>query len=414
MPIFKKEKLKELISKESESKRHTILIVDDEEANLRSLKKLLEQHYNVITAKNGQEALGIVKSDDDPRRIHLIITDQRMPIMTGLQFIEQTINIIPQTKRMILTGFTDVDVIIDSINKGEIYQFVLKPFEPQDMLLTIKRALETYELEYQTIRLNNELKALNTHLEDKVKARTLELEKKNDFIIKQSNELKSLLHVLCHDLANPLNSVMGLLEVVRDDPGCIGKLIPNIFNSLKNGLDVIKLIRDLRALDEEKIQLEIGNYNLSQLISESVHILDHRFKEKNIELMIDINDEVNVKVERISMINSILNNILSNAIKFSFSGDRIEVSSEDVSEYVILSIKDYGVGMSKKLVSDLFELGKTTARFGTNGELGTGFGMPLVKKMMSMIGGGVEVYSTEKTEIQKEHGTEIKLLLQKV
>lgn len=413
MAIFKKEKLKELITKESAIKRHTILIVDDEDANLRSLGKLLGQYYNVLMAKDGQEALELVKNDEDPQRIHLIITDQRMPIMTGLEFLEQTISIIPQTKRMILTGFTDVDVIIDSINQGEIYQFVLKPFEPQDMLLTVRRALETYELEYQAVQLNKELKALNSHLEDKVKARTLELEKKNNFIIKQSNELKSLLHVLCHDLANPINSVMGLIEVVEDDPESIGTLLPNIYNSLRAGLDVIKLVRDLRALSEDKMQLEIGAYNLKQLVSESNYILEHRFKEKNIKLDIDIDEDIEVKVERISMINSVLNNILSNAVKFSYCGSQIEVRSESVSEYVILSIKDHGIGMSKKLVADLFTLGKATARFGTEGELGTGFGMPLVKKVMSVIGGGVEVYSTEKTEIQKEHGTEIKLLLQK-
>lgn len=414
MAIFKKKKLEELISKETKIKQHTILIVDDEEANLRSLKKLLNPHYNVITANNGQDALDIVKNDDNPERIHLIITDQRMPAMTGLEFLEHTIDIIPQTKRMILTGFTDVGVIIDSINRGEIYRFLLKPFEPQDMLLTIKRAIEAYELEYQTIQLNKKVKTLNSHLEEKVKNRTFELEKKNDFIIKQSCELKSLLHVLCHDLANPLNSVMGLLEIVRDNPESIEKLIPSIFSSLKNGLDVIKLIRDLRALDEEKVQLELKNYNLSKLVSESIHLLGNKFIDKNIDLIIDINDKIDVKVEKISMVNSVLTNILSNAVKFSFPGSQIEVRSEDVSEYVILSIKDNGIGMSKKLISDLFEIDKATARFGTEGELGTGYGMPLVKKVMSMIGGGVEVYSTEKTEIQKEHGTEIKLLLQKI
>ena len=145
MAIFSKEALKAKPKKNLQT--HTILIVDDEENNLLALTELLSKDYEILTAKDGQEALEFIQKDDNPERIHLIISDQRMPRLTGVEFLEKTVSTIPRTIRIILTGFTDIEAIIDSINRACIYKYINKPYDNQDMRVTIKRAIEAFELE---------------------------------------------------------------------------------------------------------------------------------------------------------------------------------------------------------------------------------------------------------------------------
>jgi len=131
----------------SRSFKYVLLLVDDENANLKALSSILENDYEILTATDGYEALELVKNESNPERINMIISDQRMPRMTGVEFLKHTISITPKTIRIILTGYTDINVIISSINDGKIYKFITKPFDPQDLKITVKRALENYDLE---------------------------------------------------------------------------------------------------------------------------------------------------------------------------------------------------------------------------------------------------------------------------
>lgn len=185
MAIFSKARLKKTKHEEPVIKKHTILIVDDEVPNLLLLSDLLEKEYHILMAHDGQEALDLVKNDENRERIHLIISDQRMPRMTGTEFLEQTISLIPKTKRIILTGFTDIEAIIDSINKGKVYKFMVKPFDPQDMLITVRIALDLYDLEAENILLTT----TNRKLTDLNQTKEQLLKKLNNLY---NNEVKAL------------------------------------------------------------------------------------------------------------------------------------------------------------------------------------------------------------------------------
>lgn len=162
--VINKDKLRELNKIDSKDKKYTILLIDDELANLEALTRLLEEEYDVIKAENGFEALNILKDESCSKKINLIISDQRMPGMTGVELLKQTISIVPNAIRIILTGFMDVKDIIDSINEGHIYKFLLKPLEADELLISVKRALETYELKMKNIKLIDELKQTNKKL----------------------------------------------------------------------------------------------------------------------------------------------------------------------------------------------------------------------------------------------------------
>ncbi|PWT96451.1 MAG: hypothetical protein C5B53_09710 [Candidatus Melainabacteria bacterium] len=143
-------------------KRHKILIVDDEAPNLRLLQRVLGQEQEVLTAQNGPQALELLGQHE----ISLIISDQRMPEMTGVQLLEKSIALRPQAIKILLTGYTDVQALIDAINAGKVYKYIPKPWDPDDLRLTVKRALEAYELKEDNNKLLLDLRSALTDLED--------------------------------------------------------------------------------------------------------------------------------------------------------------------------------------------------------------------------------------------------------
>lgn len=140
---------------------YKILIVDDEAANLRMLERLFRNQYKVVSAISGAQALELLRLHD----VALIITDQRMPGMTGIEFLKRAAELRPQIVRIILTGYTDVNALVEAINSGVVYKYVTKPWENENLLQTVKRALQHYE----TIKSQHELNLQNERLELRLK-----------------------------------------------------------------------------------------------------------------------------------------------------------------------------------------------------------------------------------------------------
>jgi diguanylate cyclase (GGDEF)-like protein len=150
MSLFKRERLQNLNRGNAASKpTHTVLIVDDEVNNVEVLRNVLDERYIVLTATNGFEALDIIQRHPDPESIGIIISDHRMPGMTGVELLEKTQTLIPYSIRIILTGHTDVADIISAINVGGIFQYLIKPFERLELLSTVQRGCEQYDRERQ-------------------------------------------------------------------------------------------------------------------------------------------------------------------------------------------------------------------------------------------------------------------------
>lgn len=121
---------------------YKIMIVDDEPANLRTLERLFRPDYQVVTAPSGAEALALLEQHD----VALLISDQRMPAMTGTELMLKTVAVRPHMVKILLTGYTDVGALIDAINSGLVYRYLTKPWNNDDLRLTVTRALEHYEM----------------------------------------------------------------------------------------------------------------------------------------------------------------------------------------------------------------------------------------------------------------------------
>ncbi|MCU0286125.1 MAG: sigma-54 dependent transcriptional regulator [Acidobacteria bacterium] len=177
MAFFDKERLPKKNKPEGAFKKPTIMIVDDEKAHLDAMVYLLnEDGYHIITAENGIEALKHIQNMEQPQNISLIISDKRMSGLSGIQLFEKLKDEIPNTIRIILTAYDDKEDIIEAINKAKIHEFILKPFEPEDLKIKVKRAVETFELK-------REVEEYRRQLELTVDKRTQELKETRAHLI---------------------------------------------------------------------------------------------------------------------------------------------------------------------------------------------------------------------------------------
>ena len=149
--------------------RYTVLVVDDEIESLRALERTLRRHYTVHKATEGEVALEILRREE----IDLILVDQRMPGMTGVQFLEKARAVRPRAVRMVITAYTETNDIISSINKGKIYHFFTKPWDPDHLRITVQRALEDYALARENERLLGKLQSANRKLHDEYRRDSL-------------------------------------------------------------------------------------------------------------------------------------------------------------------------------------------------------------------------------------------------
>lgn len=172
-----------------------ILCVDDEPNILSSLRRLFRNHgYQVMTAEGGAAGLQMLET----KSVDLVISDMRMPEMDGAHFLENVRARWPDTIRLLLTGYSDISSIVEAINRGEIYRYITKPWDDNDILLIVRHALERHALEKEkqrlealTLQQNEELKTLNASLETKVQERTAALKDAHDSLLTANEKLKT-------------------------------------------------------------------------------------------------------------------------------------------------------------------------------------------------------------------------------
>ncbi len=138
-----------------------ILYIDDEPHNLIAFKAAFRRTYNVFTAESAEEGLKILQNN----QIHVILSDQRMPKVTGIEFFASIIEAYPDPIRILITGYTDINAVIDAINTGQVYKYLTKPWSENDVKNFIEKAYEVYSLRKENIELTEKLIDVNKKLE---------------------------------------------------------------------------------------------------------------------------------------------------------------------------------------------------------------------------------------------------------
>jgi len=143
-----------------------VLYVDDEINNLNSFKAAFRRDFNIYTASSAAEGRRILNGNE----IGVIITDQRMPVTTGIEFLESVLQTNPDTIRILLTGFSDINAVIDAINRGQVYKYLVKPWQNDELRIHIQNAIEIYILRKENKELTYKLQIANMELETLAKA----------------------------------------------------------------------------------------------------------------------------------------------------------------------------------------------------------------------------------------------------
>jgi len=138
-----------------------VLYVDDEIHNLNSFKASFRRDFNIYVAQSAREGRKIL----DQNEIAVIVTDQRMPGMTGIEFLESIIPVYPDTIRILLTGFSDINAVMDAINRGQVYKYLVKPWADEELKMYIQNAMEIYNLRRENRDLAQKLEQANKQLE---------------------------------------------------------------------------------------------------------------------------------------------------------------------------------------------------------------------------------------------------------
>ena len=352
-----------------------VLIVDDSPANLELLADMLEgRGFRVRPVASGERALQAAQSEPPD----LVLLDINMPDMDGYEVCRR-LKADATLKAVPVIFISAMDGVIDKVkafNAGGV-DHIAKPFHLEEVESRVR-----------------------THLT--LRAQKLEITRKN-------TELKTMLHIVCHDLANHFQVLSVSLEAIEQDPQADFEMyLPLMKAALRNGIDLTEMIRKMRSAEDK--QMTLRAVPLEAALAESLLLMQARLSAKELSIILEV-PSVNVLAEPCALVNSVFNNLLTNAIKFSHSGSPITIQATVEDDWVCVCFRDHGVGMPGDVLAHLFDLSKSRNRLGTAGETGTGFGMPLMRRLVTQFGGRVEVTSREETASPDDHGTEFRIWL---
>ncbi|MEM7183890.1 MAG: response regulator, partial [Spirochaetota bacterium] len=319
---------------------YKILAVDDNPHNIQLLGEILsKENYEFSAALNGNHAL----TNLEIYTPDLILLDIMMPELDGFATCQKikenpTISDIPI---IFLTAKNQAEDIVRGFELGAV-DYITKPFNKVELIARIKTHI---------------------HLKDQ-----------KEKVSKMSQDKEALIHILCHDLINPIGSVFNLLSLVDDGVLNIkdGNSLHIMKNSLQHCMNIMQMVREQRVLLSGKYKLLQEGISLKTSVLESLSIMNSKLQAKNIKIEVAIDQSIVVYVEKTSFINTILNNLFSNSIKFSYPNGKLKVYSHSIETVGLLFLvfDFFGFVWPKDTKKNFFYASKNTTRLGTEQEIG--------------------------------------------
>jgi len=340
-----------------------VLYIDDEVNNLQSFKATFRYDYQVLLASSAQEALDVMASESD---ICVVLSDQRMPSKTGIQFFEEMRHLYPLPVRILITAYTDIETVIDGINRGHIFRYIKKPWVASDIQMAIEEAYKFY---------------VSTHL----------LERRNAELLVAYEELGKFAYSVTHDIKGPLLSALGAIDVASsiDDIFEMRAILEMMDTSLKK-LDIyIKSIHNYYSLKRGQLTFEAIQFD--KIINDMVDLFRLAGVTEQVRFEVDI-EQIGSFYSDAVTISVVINNLISNAVKYQkisnidkYVGIAIRANEQQAQ----IVVKDNGIGIDAKYIGQIYNMFYRA----TDQDSGAGFGLYNVKEAIHKLNGSIEVLS---------------------
>lgn len=336
-----------------------ILYLDDEINNLRSFKAAFRRDYSISIATDKDEAWQLIEET----KPHIVFSDQRMPKVSGVDFLRSIKERYPNIIRILITGYTDVENVIDAINKGDVYRYLTKPWDEKDIRIAIENGFELYKTR-----------------EDRAQ-KIKQLERTN-------KELNRFIYSTTHDLRSPISTSLGLvnlaeLEIEDKDAKRYFSLIKD---SLINIDDYIKNI--LSYYKNVKYEKNQQRTHILGAVSQVLDQLQSKIGLNDANINVDVPQSLYWVLDDFRL-QIILNNLLTNALNFQRPEVKlnITVAARETQDTLTISVSDNGIGMSKDITDKIFKMFFR----GTHRVSGTGLGLYIVREAVREMDGTIEV-----------------------
>lgn len=340
-----------------------VLYIDDEQNNLNGFKATFRFDYTIFIAANTTQAYDYLKQHPD---ISVILCDQRMPDKTGVQFFEEMRQEYPNPVRMLITGYTDIESVIDAVNRGHIFRYIKKPWTDSDVKSAIEEANKFYITSTMLVSKNKELQSAY-------------------------DELGKFAYSITHDVRGPLLSVIGALDLAgnMDDITEIKELLGMMSEAVRKLDEYIRNTHEYYKLKRGMLQFAEIDFNV--LLSDIAALFRIAGRNNNINFTSSVVQNQSFYSDEIS-IKMILNNLLSNAFNYqrkSAADKSVDVHIEVKDNNAIIIVKDNGIGIHESHINNIF----TMFYRATSEETGSGLGLYNVKDALNKLNGTIEVES---------------------
>lgn len=377
------------------TRKYTILFIDDEENNLEVFRHAYFKYYHILTTHSTQEGARLLKEYE--KEIHLVISDQRMPAMNGIEFLTLTKALRPEAVRMIISGYSDIEIIMQAFNQLEIFQYVLKPWNNPELKIVIDNALTKYQLTRDKKTLLRQLSEANTSLEDKVRVRTRDLEQRNKEYQALHHTKDKLFSIVSHDLRGPLASLASFLDLFLKYKGVFSeeetrKTMADIRSSLINMNEMMENVLSWAKSQMHEHVAVVNRFPAQELLNSVVNHYRLMAAQKEIDLVCEMPPGPIELFSDRGRLQVVFRNLLSNAIKFTPRGGNITLQLSGNQQAAVFSVSDSGIGMSAGTLEKLFSP-RLSSTPGTEKEKGTGLGLLLCNEFIEKLGGKLKVES---------------------
>ncbi len=364
-----------------EEGKPNILYIDDEPDNLTVFKIAFRRYYNILTSTTAAEGLEILQKN----KIHVVVTDQRMPDMTGVEFLT-LIPAEPYVTRILLTAYTETQALIDAVNDGHIFRYINKPWKLDDLKQTLDNAVENQKLIETNHLLLRNLKASNQQLE---KANE-ELRVKNRLLYELDKAKSEFINIISHEIKTPLNGIIGLTRLLSSQ--IEEEEYKEFFNALKFSVDRLdefaKNAIFLTQLETQTYKVVLQEHNLKNILDLALTPLFAKAQDKSVAFDIsNIPEKLDVRTDGV-LLQKCMTTVLDNAVRYSPEGATIKVEATIDDNQFIIRVMDEGPGFSDQALERLFKY------FGIGDvhyDQQVGLGLSLVNMGMTSLGGQVKV-----------------------